>query len=389
MDATTAPTPPVRITALTSLRGIAALLVVLFHLSGQFPHLAAVYGETFVVKGYLWVDFFFVLSGFILMHVYGAAFRAACRWRDVARFLAARVARIYPLHIAVLGAFVALEGTKLMLSEAGAVTLGEPPFGAAHSLYALLVNVLMLQAVGLTDGLTWNGPSWSIGAEWFAYLAFPLLALTVQRIGWRARIALVLAAMAGLMAIAASGWKLEDATFDTGALRCLFEFTMGVVVYLVYRGGIAAGLARRDGFAAAVVLAVVVLLQADAPDLLLPPLFALVILAFARNDGLGARLAGAPVPEFLGRISYAIYLCHIFVIEVVNLAWLAVTGHRVGMALGPWESLLALAAIMGAVIVLAAALNRWIEVPARAALKARLTRAVPVQRAATERIALP
>src|SRR3546814_8137818 len=89
--------------ALTSLRGIAALLVVVYHFSGGFlPNLDPGRYSDFVPKGYLWVDLFFVLSGFIITHAYGDAFAERARWGSIRAFLFARMARIYPLHLFVL-----------------------------------------------------------------------------------------------------------------------------------------------------------------------------------------------------------------------------------------------------------------------------------------------
>ena len=99
--------PARQLASLTPLRGIAALWVVLFHFCRYFP---AVHPERYtgaVYKGYLAVDLFFVLSGFVITHVYQEGFaRAVTGWR-YRNFLVARVARVYPLHLAVLLPFVA------------------------------------------------------------------------------------------------------------------------------------------------------------------------------------------------------------------------------------------------------------------------------------------
>ena len=83
---------------LTPLRGIAAVLVVLFHSQIFFYPLAGSWAGSFLARGWLWVDFFFVLSGFILCHVYGEAFRDGIRRPVYLAYLRARFARVYPLH---------------------------------------------------------------------------------------------------------------------------------------------------------------------------------------------------------------------------------------------------------------------------------------------------
>src|SRR5690606_3845377 len=163
--------PDLRI--LTPLRGIAALWVVIYHFGDQYlPALRPEQAGHLVGKGYLAVDLFFMLSGFVLAHVYHADFTRfdPGRYRD---FLAARVARLYPLHLLVLLAFVvtAIAGRLFEFVLTG--QFERLPLDGAHSITALLANLLMLQ--GLAAGeLSWNYPAWSISVEFFAYLLFPL-----------------------------------------------------------------------------------------------------------------------------------------------------------------------------------------------------------------------
>src|SRR3546814_8342900 len=159
--------------ALTSLRGIAALLVVCYHFSGGFlPNLDPGRYSDFVPKGYLWVDLFFVLSGFIITHAYGDAFAERARWGSIRAFLFARMARIYPLHLFVLAAFMGLELVRWGLEVLGHARFHEAPFSDATHVGAIVTNVMMLLAGGVADSPTWNWHAWSIAAEWFAYLSF-------------------------------------------------------------------------------------------------------------------------------------------------------------------------------------------------------------------------
>lgn len=87
------------ISSLTALRGIAALLVIIFHFDLIFFRLAASDTPFFIRNGYLWVDFFFILSGFIMMHVYGESFSGKFNIQVFKKYMRARFARIYPLHI--------------------------------------------------------------------------------------------------------------------------------------------------------------------------------------------------------------------------------------------------------------------------------------------------
>lgn len=369
-------TPAKQLTPLTSLRGVAAVLVVLFHYSGGFlPQLHLDRGSAFVAKGYLWVDFFFILSGFVIMHVYGAEFRRSFCWDRFRRFLAARIARLYPLHVSLLLAFVGLELARRVLGDHGIITLHYPTFSAgdSRSPFALLVNLLMLQTTGLLDKLEWNGPAWSIGAEWFAYMAFPVIALAAHRLGWRLRLAAAVAAVGGLMLIARAGGTL-DMTNDYGLVRCLLEFSVGVVAYLVYERRWQAALVGSDAFGLLAVAATALAMHLDAPDVALPPLFSLLILSLALNEGRLGRIVSQPALAFLGRISYAIYLSHLFLMYAVDILWRATAGHPLGEYLTPAQSVLALAAMLGLVVAVATLLHQIVELPARTAVRGMLIR---------------
>src|SRR3984885_11887402 len=87
---------------LTPLRGIAALLVAVFHFEMAIGRFVPAKQTMFFEKSYLMVDLFFVMSGFIMLHVYGASFRNRLRWVSVRKFFVARFARTYPLHLFTL-----------------------------------------------------------------------------------------------------------------------------------------------------------------------------------------------------------------------------------------------------------------------------------------------
>ena len=141
--------------SLTALRGVAALLVVVYHFSGSFlPALDLTYHSGIISKFYLWVDFFFLLSGFILVHVYGDRFSAAKTWPTVREFIFARLARIYPLHLAVPMGFLALELVKLVLFHAGLVE--DEPYSEylLHMLVLDVANTASRALVGQRFGRT-------------------------------------------------------------------------------------------------------------------------------------------------------------------------------------------------------------------------------------------
>ncbi|MEH2273518.1 MAG: acyltransferase [Nostoc sp.] len=167
-----------QINSLTSLRGIAALVVVHHFSYYTLPKTGStlsVYSD-FFQNGYLWVDFFFILSGFIMTHVYIGDFSLRVNSSNYHSYLFSRFARIYLLHIFVLFLFFGLEIVKLFL-------INNSAFTGKFNLTALFANIFILQAFDLSCppllwcNTYWNEPAWSISVEFVIYCIFPFLLL--------------------------------------------------------------------------------------------------------------------------------------------------------------------------------------------------------------------
>jgi peptidoglycan/LPS O-acetylase OafA/YrhL len=339
---------------LTSLRFFAAYWVVLFH---YWPKLAIASTPALVAKGYLGVELFFVLSGFILCHVYLPAVEAGrFAYRD---FLWARLARIYPMHLATL------IGIGLMAGLALAVGLSVDP--NVLSLRALPANLALVQAWGFTSVAGWNHPSWSISAEWFAYLSFPAFAAGALALRRRPLLAVAgaLAFMAGLYAAFESlaGFPLTRATVAWGALRIVPCFAIGCALFLAHR---VHATHRRTAILGALFFgaSVIAFAQIQAPDALVVAAGAGLIIALAQGSKAGSRLGSHPVLVYLGEISYSVYMvCIPWQLLFANLA--AKSLHLTGKQL-PWYAWIIL--LIGPVP-LAAAAHHLVEKPARDQLK--------------------
>src|SRR5271154_4552376 len=160
------------ISNLTPLRGIAALLVAIFHFEMAIARFVPASQTMFFEKSYLMVDLFFVMSGFIILHVYGDNFKQSFSKSSLRNFFVARFARIYPLHFFSLMLLVVL---VISFSPAGAYP------NAMEFPAAIPANIFLLQSFHVLKIYTWNIPSWSISAECAAYLLFPLLALFISK----------------------------------------------------------------------------------------------------------------------------------------------------------------------------------------------------------------
>jgi peptidoglycan/LPS O-acetylase OafA/YrhL len=160
--------------ALTGVRIVAALWVVLFHLR---PSAHTLFGpltgaDDLMRSGYVGVKLFFVLSGFVVSYQYLSLVGLGGRYA-YARYLWARLSRIYPLQL-----FTLLILAVLVLSAKATNT--QLDHARSYSIDGFFLDLTLLRA-WVTNAQGWNFPAWSLSAEWFAYVFFPVLAVTFAR----------------------------------------------------------------------------------------------------------------------------------------------------------------------------------------------------------------
>ena len=341
--------PRAQVDALTGLRGIAAWLVVLYHIRLSFapslpPDVIAVLG-----KGYLAVDLFFVLSGFVLWMTWGQRL-ATERWRAMPMFLQKRIARVWPLHAVVLAATIAF---AVVIAATGR------PVPTSYRWEELPLHILLLQNWGFTPELAWNDPSWSISTELAAYIGFALLVPLLARPGRVSvfvPIALLAVSVTALDRFYAwhgeSELGAEIAFF--GLARCLAQFTCGVAACMIWQ----ALDGRRLRWASVLAFSVAALLWLGGfrETLVLPIGFSALVLAVAATSALPRNPLSSRAAVFLGEISYSTYLAHFLLWTLFKLV-LVRDAADVSLALGALFLLATLAASV--------ALHRFVEVPAR------------------------
>lgn len=179
---------------------------------------------------------------------------------------------------------------------------------------AIPSNLLLTHAMNQHVYLSWDIVSWSIGAEWWTYVAtIPLLVMWVKMPKWGVA-ACALTACLGLAGlVAALPDRNLDITFNWGFFRCLFEFVIGLAVWRVWR---ADGLkwAGLDGVIVLVLVAVVTAFHYKTfgpfGDLMVVPMFALLVVGLAHNRGVVEAVLNSPPLQYIGRISYSLYLVH-------------------------------------------------------------------------------
>jgi peptidoglycan/LPS O-acetylase OafA/YrhL len=214
---------------LDGLRIIAAAAVVVLHYSDYFKDQPA--GRFMVAYTWhfnLFVDLFFVVSGFVIARQYFGRVGDAA---SIGRFIWRRLARIYPLHLATLAFYI---GIALALHFGVARTDN----AARYPFSDLPAQLLLLHAFN-GDRLTFNFPSWSLSAEMFCYLLFPIVAMIVARHKALIIALVVLPALANSLWVEAAGTTSWADWINTGgAFRALPGFNLGVACHL-FRGQIA------------------------------------------------------------------------------------------------------------------------------------------------------
>ena len=336
------------ILALTAIRGIAAWWVVLFHLRAFLAPWLPGWALAGLAAGNLAVDFFFVLSGFVIYLNYAGRLEGR---GATAQFLFARFARVYPLHLLMLLGF--------LFYFAAAALAGGTPLADQDPGY-FIASLFLVQNWGAMAGPAWNVPAWSISAEFFAYLAFPTLLAWLapeRRPAWALAGAVALLGLAVQPFFAAFGYRFPDAVAETGLFRCVVQFAMGMLLCELYR--------RLQGRALAAPLLAGAGLLACAGALgapVVPLVWAALILslALARRSPLDR-----PVLVWLGQVSYATYLSHYLLLTFFKYLFVE-EGRPVGA--GP------VALYLVAVLAASAALYHGFERPAQRWLRKRWKR---------------
>jgi peptidoglycan/LPS O-acetylase OafA/YrhL len=313
-EKTSSPTTEAKVhfRVLDSWRGIAAVLVALFHLNV----FGAIYAMDFVRNGFLFVDFFFVLSGFVITHSYSDRLLTL---GGVGSFAIRRLGRLWPLHAVVLLAFVIVEAAKAVSVMRGA-SFDKPPFTDGSSPGSILTNLAFGQSFGLEKQLTWNPPSWSICAEFWTYLIFAAALFIASTWLRRARLtseifitAILVGAAAILMLCSQHGM---DVTFDLGLARCLYGFLVGHLTYRLWQ--VVSHVEFKAEFLEVATLMAAALFVSMAGhsgySFLAPLVFAVVVFVFAFEAGLVSSFLLNRTNAWLGRISYSIYMWQAFII---------------------------------------------------------------------------
>ena len=345
---------------LESIRGVAALLVVLFHLPKWNP----VLDIGIINNSYLMVELFFVLSGFVIFNAYRDKISNV---RDLTRFQFLRFGRLYPVHLLFLFAFVLIECSKYVAEHKFGLVGPNTSAFQVNNFKAFVQNLFLVSGLLPTEKLTFNGPSWSICVEFYTYLAFALIVLY----SGKARDFL-------MMGICGTALILMGTNSTHGfdqIFQCLAGFFLGCLTAIA----VSHIKFRISGLIAlATLISIAVFLQLKTSrdaDLVIYPLSALLIASLVRSkDSCVKWLLNLRGLTSLGAVSYSLYMCH------ASVEWAANQAVRVLLKrpefidaygnstprLNPAEALIVTTLIVLTVLAISAISYRLIESPGRA-----------------------
>ncbi len=310
---------PGEIRALLGARALPPLLLVLYHYHEGHGYQNLRAFDVFVAKSYLWVEFFFMLSGFVLAYVYGPRARELWSAKGYGGFLRNRLARLYPVHLAMLLVILAMMvGLRALAAWGGYVSVFDLPAYHPHTEFvSFIANLFLVQAWHIFPWLTWNGVAWFVSVEFFLCLIFPVYAWLAQ--GGAVRAALMIAAgFAALWGLAQTSGHGLDITFDWGVIRGMADFAIGVGLAMLFRIARDGRIAQlpQAAFSAAQIVVVAWFLYAiydtgwshrPADFWVVPPMAGLIA-AVSFDRGVLARALQTRPLRILGEWSYAIYM---------------------------------------------------------------------------------
>ena len=298
------------IKSLTGLRGIAALYVALYHFkAGKF------FGESlapFFERGYIAVDLFFVLSGFVIALTYTSLFENGFNFSAFKNFMGRRIARIYPLYLIMTLIFVSF---YLLFPD-------RVPSDVELSSTSIISSLFMIQAWGIA--LSILTPGWSISTEFAAYIVFPIFTLLMFKcknyLGHYLFFISIFIIFIMSQFSLGSFYEIDNINNlniwkgDTfyPLIRCLCEFAIGIWAYRLYAEDRKFKTILQGKWASTILgillTCLLFITHTDALIVLLIPFF---IISLTNEASTVSKFMSWRPIYLLGVISYSLYLCHL------------------------------------------------------------------------------
>jgi peptidoglycan/LPS O-acetylase OafA/YrhL len=368
---------PIILNSLTGIRGVFAVWVLFFHIlvgleiSNVDLHVWLPEWMLQVLHAGGWaVDGFFILSGFILSHVYGETLAEGKSIRLALSFLGHRLARIYPVHLVIIGAYAIAKISGITFAVESCGNPFQPTVCDRFAMGALLEQLLLVSSWHWNPGGTWNIVAWSISSEWFVYLCFSgLILLTAKLRGAvvpAVLIVLAFSAMLFTLYMADLGPAFGQYNEDFGLIRVSGGFICGMLLYRVFFSDAYVKLPWQ--WIGPLSILVMIIGFNSHWSWLTPFFLATLLLSIAQTRGPLSRVLATRPILWLGNISYSLYMSHLLVMELVGVVFKdpeAVPLSQMSgvQVLGTSVFLVSMSIFVGAVVYYA------IEVPSRNGLR--------------------
>lgn len=289
--------------SLDAFRGIAAVMIILYH--SQFYSDAI--PNQFVRNSHIFVDFFFILSGFVIAYSY---LNRISEGISFSKFMILRFARLYPLHLFTLLLWVPYIGIKIYLYQLG---IGATDPYSENNLTGFIENLLLLQ--GFTT-ISWNYPSWSISVEFFTYLLFFIVFFFLRNRSFSLKLFVIIAILT------LTFLTKDSIDFLHHYLNCINEFFLGVFVYYLYKKSTHPSLSfYLSSLLEILTLAMVaftIYAMHSSKLFFYATIFSFVLTLYifsVQHKGIISLLLQRSFFQHLGKISYSIYLMHAIVVS--------------------------------------------------------------------------
>jgi peptidoglycan/LPS O-acetylase OafA/YrhL len=295
-----------------ALRGIFALFIVFYHLRHTIN--IKLINNFFFLKADIFVDFFFVISGFIIFYKYHKKINT---FTDLIKFQLKRFIRLYPLHIITLLFFLLIELSKFFFLIKTGIQSDSGSVFERNNLFSFIHNIFLTQ--GFLNFNSYNEPSWSISIEFYSYLIFGLLLLFFSKLNKILDYNYCLLALTCISCLSFFFIKTHNAyqiTHSYSYLRCLFCFSLGACLF--YLNTICK--IKINNFFSNIInfLTIILIIYAmrnqDSYLYLILLFFLFFFINLKSNNNFVNKLLQNKILIFLGSISYGIYMTHYFVI---------------------------------------------------------------------------
>ena len=302
---------------LDSFRGLCACIVAFSHLNAN----SIIFHSPLLDRGGRYVDFFFVLSGFVIFANYEEKLR---KGYSIGKFILLRLGRLYPLHFFVLMAFLLVEGMQFYI-HIDQVALYEPFSGPGESVGAIFAHIFLVHSLNILDVGVFNRPSWSISVEFYTYIIFAFILAYSGKHFKKVIIAIALLSPIALFFINGN----LSVRLDFGIIRCAFGFACGALTWGLYK----TWNQRLNNFTQNKLLinATEIILfsctafyirffASDILSLLAPFIFGAIVFVFAFEGGFISKFLKFKPFLLLGTLSYSIYMIHAFIAGKFDVA---------------------------------------------------------------------